>query len=56
MSNIVDTTLGDLIAALYGRYLEQTGDPELASVATAASVHEVLAARELASRPKRAAA
>ena len=44
------TTLGDLVAELYDSYLEDTGDPEVASVATAAIVNDLLcvAARRVA--------
>lgn len=37
------TTLGELISALYEEFLAVYGDPELASLATAASVNELLA-------------
>lgn len=36
------TTLGDLIAAVYDTMLAEYGDPELASVATAAVVNDLL--------------
>lgn len=37
------TTLGDLISSIYDVMLARLGDPELASVATAAVVNELLA-------------
>ncbi len=37
-----DTTLGELIQALYEEYLALYGDDDLASVATAATVNELL--------------
>jgi hypothetical protein len=36
------TTLGELIADLYDLYVERSEDPELAAVATAAAVNELL--------------
>ena len=36
------TTLGDLISTLYAQFLAQYGDEELASVATAAVVNDLL--------------
>jgi hypothetical protein len=38
------TTLGDLISLFYEEYLTQYGDAELASVATAVSINEILVA------------
>jgi len=38
------TTLGDLISLFYEEYLDQYGDAELASVATAVSINEILVA------------
>ena len=37
-----NTTLGELITLFYDEYMALYGDPELASVATAASVNELL--------------
>lgn len=34
--------LSDLIVAIFGRLLEQYGDPDLAAVATAAVINELL--------------
>ena len=39
-------SLGELISRLYGEYLAMYGDPELASVATAATVNNFLAVRD----------
>lgn len=47
------TTLGDLISLFYEEYLDQYGDAELASVATAVSVNEILSA-EAATKATRA--
>lgn len=38
----MSTTLGDLISTLYAHFLAQYGDEELASVATAAVVNDLL--------------
>ena len=38
-----DANLGDVITALYDGFLTRLGDAELASVATAAAVNELLA-------------
>ena len=46
------TTLGDLISLFYEEYLTQYGDAELASVATAVSVNEILVAEAEASAPR----
>jgi hypothetical protein len=47
------TTLGDLISLFYEEYLHQYGgDAELASVATAVSINEILVA-EAATSPTR---
>ena len=46
------TTLGDLISLFYEEYLDQYGDAELASVATAVSINEILVA-EAATKGKR---
>lgn len=37
-----EVTLGELITLFYEEYLERYGDEELASVATAASINELL--------------
>ncbi len=42
----VETTLGDWIAELFEAWLEELGDTELASLATAATVQERLAAQQ----------
>lgn len=39
----LQTTLGDLIALFYREYLDLYGDEELASLATAASINDLLA-------------
>ena len=36
------TTLGNLVADLYESFLLETGDPEVAAVATAAAVNDLL--------------
>lgn len=38
----METTLGELVAAVYETLLEEYGDPELASVATSAIVNDML--------------
>jgi hypothetical protein len=38
----METTLGELVAAVYETLLEEYGDPELASVATSAIVSDML--------------
>lgn len=38
----MNTTLGDIISTLYAQFLAQYGDEELASVATAAVVNDLL--------------
>ena len=43
----VDTTLGELVEALYEAFLEDTGDPELAAVATSALLQERFAEMHL---------
>lgn len=43
-----NTTLGELIALFYDEYINLYGDPELASVATAASINELLQDEALA--------
>ena len=42
MTQTIDTTIGDLISVLYTEYLDLYGDEELASVATAASINDML--------------
>ena len=39
----IDTNLGELIAFFYQQFLEAYGDPELASVAAAAVINDMLA-------------
>lgn len=41
-TEILNTNLGDLIDVLYEQYLEAYGDPELASVAAAATVNDMI--------------
>jgi hypothetical protein len=41
--NTIDTTLGDLISLFYEEFIEVYGDPELAAVATAAVINDMLA-------------
>lgn len=41
------TSLGDLISALYEEFLAAYGDADLASVATAATINEMLVNAEL---------
>lgn len=38
----MSTTLGELITTLYAHFLEEYGDEDLASVATAAVVNDLL--------------
>jgi len=38
----IDTNLGDLITMFYDEYLALYGDPELASVAAAATINDML--------------
>lgn len=40
------TTLGDLIASVYDEFLSLYGDEELASVATAAVINDLLASAD----------
>jgi len=42
-SDILNTTLGDLMSVLYEEYLSLYGDEDLASVATAATINEMIA-------------
>jgi hypothetical protein len=44
------TTLGDLIHTLYEEYLAAYGDAELASIATAATINDMLLDAETAPR------
>ena len=39
-----DTNIGELISIFYARFMELYGDEELASVATAAVINDLLAA------------
>jgi len=39
----IETNLGDLIASFYQEFLELYGDPELASVATATIINDLMA-------------
>ncbi len=50
-----ETTLGDLIHVVYESMLATYGDPDIASVATAAVVNEVLAGRARPETSKNAA-
>lgn len=43
MNERIETRLGDLITALYEEYLALYGDEDLASVAAAATINELLA-------------
>ena len=45
MSEPLQAPLGELISALYQEFLHELGDPELASLATSASVNDMLAQR-----------
>ena len=45
---VTNTSLGELISALYEEYLELYGDEDLASVATAATINDLM--EEAASR------
>jgi len=38
----IQTNLGDLISLFYDEYLELYGDPEIASVAAAATINDML--------------
>ena len=49
MSTVMtETTIGDLVTALYEEFLAEYGDQELASMAAASTVNDMLAAAELA--------
>ena len=52
MNTTYRTTLGDLISLFYEEYLHQYGDAELASVATAVSINEILVAEAAAAAPR----
>lgn len=54
MSASMNTTLGDLITLFYDEFLAMYGDEELASVATAAVINDLLT--EAAVMPQDAAA
>jgi hypothetical protein len=43
MTCTTQTTLGDLISLFYEEFMELYGDPELASVAAAAVINDLLA-------------
>jgi hypothetical protein len=49
----MSTNLGEVIAVLYEQFLAVYGDEELASVAVAATVNEMLADNAVASGKKR---
>lgn len=42
MTQTTNTTLGDLISMFYNEFMEMYGDEELASVATAAVINDLL--------------
>lgn len=44
------STLGELISLLYDEYMELYGDEDIASVATAATINDLLTEGEAASR------
>lgn len=46
MSRTHETNLGELISIFYARFLELYGDEELASVATAAVINDLLSAEQ----------
>lgn len=58
MSNVEDpeahmtlsTNLGDLISTIYQEFLAQYGDEELASIATAAVINDLITSRGTAGR------
>lgn len=56
MNRHIKTTLGDLISVIYDELLELYGDKELASVATAAVINDMLSETESAEEPARMAA
>ena len=47
MARTLDTTLGELISRFYEAFLAELGDPDLARLATAAAIQDLL------SRPPR---
>jgi hypothetical protein len=47
------TTLGELIADLYDLYVERSEDPELAAIATASAVNELLCEQARRGKPAR---
>jgi hypothetical protein len=53
MTTTIDTNLGDLISKFYEHFLAAYGDEELASVATAAVINDILSET---GRPSREAA
>ncbi len=50
MTDITPTTLGELISVLYDEYMEIYGDEDLASVATAATINDLIGEAHVASR------
>lgn len=50
MSRALHTNLGELIQVFYAQFMEMYGDEELASVATAAVINDLLSAE--ASQPE----
>jgi hypothetical protein len=52
---VLNTTLGDLMSVLYEEYLALYGDEDLASVATAATINEMIADSVAPSRASPAA-
>jgi len=56
MSQHLETTLGDLITALYESALETYGDPEVAEVAASAMLNDILLAEDEATHDQSAAA
>ena len=49
-TQVTPTSLGELISALYEEYMELYGDEDLASVATAATINELIGEASTASR------
>lgn len=47
--NRIDTNLGDLISTLYTQFLELYEDEELAAVATASLIEEMMASQKVIS-------
>lgn len=56
MTHTVQTTLGDLIATFYSEFFEMYGDEELASLATATVLTELLQDDGVEQQPLDAAA